>query len=233
MEKLRIINRNMLKIIAVICMIIDHISKIFRIDNIFLIALGRISFILFAFLVAEGIYYTHNKKKYFINLLILALLTEVPFDYIFEMNFISFNHQNVIWTFLMAFSVIIFMEKLIKIDKKGCYLYYPLILFSTFFIGTFFKLDYMGMGVLLVIFFYYLKKGGRNNIVTISILIILFCSVFYFVDNKDNQLYGILSIIPLCFYNNKRGANNKFIKYMFYSFYPLHLILLYIIDIYF
>jgi len=73
------LNRNHLKIIAVLSMLVDHIGAIFFPKIIFLRIVGRISFPIFAYFVAEGWHYTHNKARYAILLFVFALLSFVPY----------------------------------------------------------------------------------------------------------------------------------------------------------
>ena len=70
-----------LKIVAVFCMVCDHIryidvsSEIF--NNTYTKILGRIAFPIFAFLIAEGFSHTKDVKKYIKRLSIFSLKSPV------------------------------------------------------------------------------------------------------------------------------------------------------------
>ena len=69
-----------IKIIACITMLLDHIkysSPVF--ENFATEYLGRLSFPLFAFLIAEGYTHTKNLKKYYKRLFVFGLLSQIPF----------------------------------------------------------------------------------------------------------------------------------------------------------
>lgn len=230
--KIKQINNNLLKIIAVICMIIDHIHVIFNINNILLIMIGRLSFPIFAYLISEGIKYTSNKKKYARNLLIFALISEVPFNLAFSNKIIDYENINTIWSFFIAVIVITFLDYLLKKDKKGCLLYFPLIIFLVFLISTLISVDYLGFGVLLIICFYYSNKTKYKNLID-SLCIIIFSICICIISKSFIQMYCILSIFLILLYSHKKEKRNNYIKYGFYIFYPLHLLVLYLISFYF
>lgn len=74
-----------LKLIALSCMIIDHIGVIifnYKVDMLNYI--GRIAFPIYAFLVAEGCRHTQDRKQYLLRLGIFALISELPFDFAFH-----------------------------------------------------------------------------------------------------------------------------------------------------
>ena len=72
-------NRNTLKIIALITMIIDHIGLVFFPEMVIFRIIGRMAFPIFAFFIAEGWYYTKNKKKYVLLLFVFMIISWVPF----------------------------------------------------------------------------------------------------------------------------------------------------------
>ncbi len=105
--QIQCLSGNQLKMIAAICMLVDHLTKVFytsaayRIINPMidsgqlsadqlrvihgiydpiLCGIGAIAFPVFAFLFAEGFCHTQSKSRYCLRLAIVALLSEFPFD---------------------------------------------------------------------------------------------------------------------------------------------------------
>lgn len=66
---------------------------------------------IFAFMVVEGSFHTHNLRQYLLRLLIWAILTEIPFDLMYGGSVFYLYHQNVIWTFLLSLLIISLIEK--------------------------------------------------------------------------------------------------------------------------
>ena len=99
-------NRNILKIIAVVTMIIDHIGLFLLNDNLVCRFIGRISFPLFAFFISEGMRYTRSRKRYALNLSIFALITQIPFGLL-----LGWKHFNVLFTFLIAVGFIVLLAE--------------------------------------------------------------------------------------------------------------------------
>jgi len=215
-----------LKITAIISMFLDHINWIFNKSINMFSYIGRLAFPIFAFQASIGYSHTKNIKKYIIRLFIFALLSQIPFSLYFNID-----DLNVIFTILFGIISIFIYEKCTS--KKLL----PLGLLAVTFIGflsELLKTDFGCYGVFLIFLFYIAKN---NKIVTI-IGFFLLTTLFFF--NKM-LLYGIqetiiyryiftlLSLIPILLYNQKEGRK---IKYLFYFFYPLHLVLLYLIKIF-
>ena len=70
----KVLSRDVLKIIAVLAMLIDHVGKLFFPEVLFLQILGRLAFPIFAFFIAEGFYYTKNKVQYLFTILVFAVI---------------------------------------------------------------------------------------------------------------------------------------------------------------
>ena len=101
-----------LKLIAVITMLIDHTAaSCFRSWGLMYAPvpflngiswywlcrmIGRIAFPLYCFMIAEGVHHTRNWKKYAGRLLILALVSEFPFDFGLHGLSVNLGKPNVI-----------------------------------------------------------------------------------------------------------------------------------------
>lgn len=208
-----------LKILAIITMTIDHIGAIIypNIDAFRII--GRISFPIFCFLLVEGFKHTHNRFRYFIRLLLFAIITQPIYDYAFN------NHElNILFTFSLSFlllSSIEFIKKIINKYNKGIenYLYktisYLLIYIIFLILSIILNVDYQALGISLVLIIYLSPN--------ILLSLLLYLTIAITLDVNNIQLYSLIAFIFIYFYNGKKG---KDIKYFFYLYYPLHLLLL-------
>ena len=94
-EKLKILSGSALKCIALFTMIVDHVGlHLLRNSGIVLLhtglgtltlytlmrKVGRMAFPIYCFLLVEGFLHTHDRKKYGLNLLVFALISEIPWD---------------------------------------------------------------------------------------------------------------------------------------------------------
>lgn len=116
-----------LKIIAIVSMVIDHCAY-FLMDNGTLLydamrCVGRIAFPVFAFLIAEGFAYTHNKKRYFTQLLGFAIVSEVPW---YLLNGADGTH-NVMFALALGVIALAILEKLKRIASFVGLLFSPLL----------------------------------------------------------------------------------------------------------
>ena len=74
------------------------IEKVYRMGR----AVGRISFVLFAYLIVEGFVYTGSRARYLLRLLLFALLSEIPFDLAFSGKPVDWGSQNIYWTLFLG-----------------------------------------------------------------------------------------------------------------------------------
>lgn len=117
-----------LKIIAIISMVIDHCAY-FLMENGTLLynamrCVGRIAFPVFAFLIVEGFGYTHNRKRYFAQLLVFAVISEVPW---YLLNGADGTH-NVMFTLALGVIALAVLEKLKRIASFVGWLFSLLLL---------------------------------------------------------------------------------------------------------
>ncbi len=213
-----------LKLIAIITMLIDHTTVVLiPVDSeLHLIGriIGRLAFPIFAFLLVEGFYHTKNIKKYLIRLGIFALVSEIPFDLAFYNNFFDFKHQNIFFTLFLGLCTV-WLLSLVEVKFKNKLVYInilnALITIAFSFIAAVLRTDYGFMGILIIVAFY-LFRGSK----------IMLALALVVISGSIIQGFSVLSMIPIWFYNGKKG---KSLKYFFYAFYPAHILALYLISL--
>lgn len=239
------ISGSTLKIIAIVTMVIDHIGsiillRIMGLHGMFEVVdakgaeafieanqilyygfesfkfIGRIAFPIFCFLAVEGFLHTHNLKKYLSRMVLFALISEIPFDLAFFGVPFYWGYQNVFFTLLFGILAIAGLQ-LVE-EKKGWSIALRVLL-SGLIIGLslgavwILKTDYDLWGVLVVVIFYLFRR--RRTISAILACVPL------------RAIGAFISLIPIYLYNGQRGRN---IKWIFYLFYPVHILILYLIS---
>lgn len=204
-----------LKVIACLTMLIDHIGAILYPDISLLRMIGRLSFPIFAFLVVEGFHHTQNIKKYGIRLGIFALISEIPYDLAFRGNLIDFYRQNIFFTLFLGLVCLWFHQRY-KTHQ-------PLIgIFAVFFMGTLsvlLRTDYSIYGIVMIFLFDFFRD--RRILACVSV------GVINFTMGSVIQGLAIFAMPMILAYNGKKGIN---LKYLFYGFYPVHLMILYVLQ---
>ena len=221
---IRVLDGTILKIIAMISMVFDHVGDMFFPSVMWPRMIGRLAMPLFSFCIAEGYIHTKDRKKYILRLGIFALISEVPFDLAFEGK-INLSHQNIMLTFFLAVIALKVFD-LIRGGIKGETGKYSvgrsilgtLFVFMMASLALIIKADYTIFAVIAVFLFYVLKdkRFFLRTGVGVAFLALTRTMGYYCTTG--------LSIIPLLLYNGKRG---KGLKWVFYGFYPGHLLLLY------
>ena len=210
------LNTFTLKMIAIISMLVDHIGHIFFPEVMIFRIVGRIAFPIFAYVLAEGIYYTKDITKYMMRLGIFALLSEIPYDLAIMGSVLEFSHQNVFFT--LFFGVLMFwLYK--KIEQPGLKTGALVVIFL---LGIFacqcLNTDYSDIGILLIFAFYMYRDKKVGKLVLAGAL---------FLGLTDGlQLYALLALPLIALHNGEQGAK---MKTFFYLFYPAHLLILYIV----
>lgn len=228
---------NALKFIAIFTMLIDHIGAAliengilcaYDIDRMMVILeteegmrwylfdlalrlIGRIAFPIFCFLLVEGFLHTRDERKYARNLLLFAFLSEVPFDTAFSCVPVYWGAQNVYFTLFIGVVMMCFLRK-----YEGRQEMQAVVVAAACVAAFLLKCDYSYFGVLIIAVMYLLRYQRSRRFITTGVLAAL----------ESLPLFGAaaLSLIPIACYNGKRGKLR--IKYFFYLFYPVHIVLL-------
>ena len=234
--KIRCLSGNMLKVLAAIFMTVDHVGLMFFPYNESFRIIGRLALPIFAFMISEGARYTKSRLKYLGLIAALAAVCQTVY-YVAEGSL----YMSILVTFSLSIIMIYALDLLKceltrgKIRTLGlilsALLFILSILFSYFFC-RFLRVDYGFFGTLLPLFASLpdMKRTGITlpapladiypRIFTLGIGLILL-SLEY---PGGIQIYSLLALPLLCLYSGERGVLRM--KYFFYIFYPLHLVLL-------
>lgn len=204
----------------------DHLGYIIFENFSFLNYIGRIAFPLFAFQCVQGYLHTKDFKKHIRKLFIFALISQIPFMLFLSTFTTDIFRLNVLITFILGLLSIFIYDK--HKNKKIAILY--VLLLSV--IAQFSNCDYGMYGVLLVFLFYIFKDNKK--LMYLSVFLItsfkyLLNIALYPAFTQRFILSAIFTLLPLLFinfYNKKQGPK---VKYLFYIFYPAHLIILWIL----
>lgn len=234
-----------LHVFAMAFMLLDHLWATIMTGQHWMTNVGRLAFPIFAFMIVEGYFHTRNIKKYVARLLAFALISEIPFNLMTGGGWLYPYHQNVLWTFLIALICMIGIDK-IKISNRNIavkIILIILIVFLGWIIGMITFVDYYGFGVLTVLTFYaFRQKKWWNYLAQVLILYYInveFLGGYYFEVNilgvtleVVQQGLALLSLPIIWLYNGELGYHKKWWQYFCYSFYPLHMMVLYLIFIF-
>lgn len=230
-----------LHILAMVFMLFDHLWATFIPGNQWLTCVGRLAFPIFAFLIVEGYFYTSSLRRYMLRLFLLALISEIPFNLMYSSSLAYPYHQNVIWTLLLGLGFI-HLNELTALKGKmwlrilvGC-----ITVIVGFFTGLLTMVDYYGVGVVTILTFYFLRKRRwwclLGQIVVLYYLNVEILSGFYFeVTVMGNTIrivqqgLALFALIPIWMYRGRKGHNSKLFQYACYGFYPIHMLILYLI----
>jgi len=220
-----------LKLVAMITMLSDHLGFMFcrvsSIEYMLLRIIGRASFPLFSFLLAESFFHTKSRWKHLFKICILAILSEPIFDSILLME----NRiQNVCFTLTMAYLMMIALERY----KKYKYICLPIVV-SFGMIGYLFRTEYNFGGILLIAMFWYARANPKINSTLWYAISLCIFTALKLLEVYSNPMVALLQIgvlisfiFILMYDNDKLPAvkANKPLKYISTYFYPGHLLLL-------
>ena len=220
--------REMLKTAAIVTMATDHVGNILYPDLLFLQMIGRLSLPIFAYLIVLGVESTKNPRKYIITLLSFALISQLP--YFLAFNIQPFERLNILFSLFLSAVTIYFY------NKKDLLAFVPLLLSIILPTEGSYYVVLTAVGMKL------LKENPKLG----SLVLFALNIQFLLVSSDTNTQIQILSLlaVPLILLHAKNWlkkekliAENSFAysirKYAFYLFYPLHLALLFLVNLFF
>ena len=237
-----------LKMIAVVTMFIDHfaatiIERQFGMAGslwiteanydlwfdiyIALRCVGRMAFPIYCFLLIEGFMHTRSYWKYVRNMGIFVILSEIPFDMAFQRSFFDMSSNSVFVTLLIGLVMVGILDwldkKLRKEQPTIPQIFVKCVLMAVVILGSMelanlLHTDYSAGGVAAIAVFYLLRNHRMLGFGVAVLILGLMCGTIEWV--------ALFMLIPIYYYNGTRGKSSVGMKYFFYAFYPVHLLLL-------
>ena len=223
------LNRNQIKYLAIIAMLIDHLAwKMFPTASVtgqVLHFIGRLTGPTMAIMVAEGYQYTRNLKKYALRLGLFALISWIPFS-LYETGSIQ-PQFGVIYTLFLGLMAICVWDRTSLPKWAKIVIVVVLCILSLF--G-----DWPIFDVLWPLFLFIYRDDKKKKWRSFNIIICVECGFVIGMSILGGQPFAqlfqlgafMVPIIFLYFYNGESGSKHPFHKWFFYIFYPLHLIIL-------
>ena len=221
--------QEILKLIACITMFADHFGATIvpemsvpymRELYYTLRIIGRISFPIYCFLLAQGMTHTRSPHKYILRLGIGALLAELPFDYLLEGGF-TWESQNVMVTLTLGAVMLFCMQKTEQKWLKA------LLIVPFAVVAELCKCDYGGWGIGIIAVF---ALFDQLSLQVIGVLLVNWMMdsvpVPVFGVRIPIQLFAVLAMIPIACYSGVKLTRSKAVQWIFYLFYPLHILIL-------
>lgn len=231
------LNSNVLKLIAIVAMTLDHLTWAiwpgFSTNGVAIAmhVLGRLTFPIMCFFIAEGYCYTKNLKKYIGRMFLFAFISHFPyvfcsFNYVDALSFVPFAHgspinqTSVLWAFAWGLVLIRIYDSKLKASVK--------FLLNMLIVAISFPADW-SIAPMLILSFWANRGKFAKQMLWLMFWVFVYGIVYFFAVDK---IYGVLQLgvclaIPvLLLYNGQRGRSaklNKFLKWTFYAYYPLHL----------
>lgn len=209
---------NSLKIIAAITMFLDHMGLLLFPQSLFLRMVGRIAFPIFAFMIAEGCFYTRNRRRYLGLILALAIVCQAVYFF-----FNGSMYLNILFTFSLSILMIFALDALKAAPGPGTALIFLGAVGAVWVLNRVLTIDYGFWGCMVPVFASLpsrtLLDGQHSRIGGLALGLVLLSYALGGI-----QILCLLALPFLYCYNGQRGKRNM--KYFFYIFYPAHLVLL-------
>ncbi len=231
----RPLSGNMLKWIAAVSMVIDHIGVLFFPNAQLFRIIGRLAFPIFCFMIAEGCRYTKSKRRYFLSIAALALLCQTA-HYLFS--------HSLYMCVLVTFSLSIPTVCALQYAKDTCFsptaasakllsvLALAAAVAFAFFVNNALTVDYGFWGCMLPLFAAIAQPHGPQRAPDTRSLQVLSMGAGLLILSAVRggiQFYSLAALPLLLLYSGKRGKRKM--KYFFYIFYPAHFLLLALIHL--
>ena len=242
------LNANALKLIAIAAMTIDHIAWMLfsgyptDILPVAMHIIGRITCPIMCYFIAEGYHHTRDVRKYTRRLLIFALISH--FAYVFSSmdfagwrSFIPFsggkilNQTSVMWPLACG----LMMLRVVNSTKIRRDIYKTLLVLLLCLLS--FPSDWSCVASLCILAFGTNRGKTKTQMLWMVFYVAIYAAVYFFCLDKfygAMQMAVVLAIPLIMMYNGRKAKNpraNGIMKWLFYIYYPLHLLIIGLIQL--
>ena len=232
LDSIKKMNRVQIKYIAIATMLLDHIAAFFLTPEkhpelialyVIMRTIGRIAGPVMLYFLAEGYSHTSSKLKYGLRLLCFGIISQIPYS-LARYGKVSTESLNVIITLFMSFLMLAITDRIKNQILKG------LMVFIFILLTAFSDWGIIGP---LIVWLFYISRGNRKGQIKAYMIVvgIYMTSTIAFVIQDSQRWYegicqiGLVLMIPLLStYNGASGKKTVVNKWIFYIFYPFHLL---------
>lgn len=228
-----------LRYIAMVFMLLDHMWATIVSGNNWMTYVGRMAMPIFAFLISEGYVHTGNVKKYKQRLLLFGILSEIPFNLMVSGSVFFLFHQNVMFTLLLGMLAIEAIDRMKQTRTAKNIVKNVGILLGIAILSVIGFVDYNVTGVFTVVMFYVLRDVPFSKLWQLVCMVLINIvlrkgmtipiSIGGFEIEFMTQGFAVFSLVLVWLYNGQKGSSGKAVQYFAYAFYPLHMLVLYLI----
>ena len=209
---------NALKLLAALFMTIDHVGVLLLPHVIVLRILGRLALPICAFMIAEGCRYTRNRLRYFGSVFALGVLCQIVYYMVDRSLYFS-----ILITFSLSIATIYALQDWKEQKTTRSALVFFGAVAGVYALNRVFAIDYGFWGCMLPVFAAAFQKTAWDrpwvNLGMLGLGLLVLAA-----DLGQIQYYALPALPLLACYNGRRGRWK--LKYFFYLFYPIHLVLL-------
>ena len=224
----RALSSFVLRLIALVCMCVDHAGlALFPSAGAFR-CVGRLAFPLYCFLLTQGFAHTRDIRAYARRLLLLACVSEVPFDLLIFGRVSSAMEQNVVFSLLLGLMALYAAKALAK-RPLPC----ALAILALMLLAMAAQVSFGWLGIALCLAYGYAGDDKKRQAL-FTVLLTLLYSFTLLLSGVARawvtvSLCAALSVLPILLYNGRPGPRGKALTFCFYAAYPLHLCALLVI----
>lgn len=226
----RVLNRDVIKYIAMTAMLLNHIANIFLVPGTLwyevLVDIGYFTAITMCYFLVEGFRYTHSRKQYALRLFGFGVVSQVPFSMAFAQNgILEFQDFNMMFTLFLCFCILLCIETIR--NRFLCGVLIVLLIFGSLFC------DWALLAPVFTLLFAWAGGNRTRQKAAFGAAALLYGGMAGLGSGQVWEAVGcavpilVSAFVILYLYNGRRAARGRtFYKWFFYAFYPAHLLVL-------